>query len=76
MGIDLLAGQSSMLDETSINRTEALLEYKFASTIHKLIQDTVPMVAYLVGNGQPVSYSIKDLIDNTLKPNYPFRIFH
>ncbi len=75
MGIDLLAGQSSMLDETSINRTEALLEYKFASTIHKVTQDSVPMVGYLVGNGQPVSWSVKDLIDNTLKPNYPFRIF-
>ena len=75
LGIDLLSGQSSMLDETSINRSEALLEYKFANTIHKLQQDTLPLIGYLTGNGQPMSYNVYDLIENTLKPNYPFRLF-
>jgi ABC-2 type transport system permease protein len=76
LGIDLLSGQSSMLDETSINRSEALLEYRFANAIKKLGQDTVPMIGYLTGNGQPAtSYNIYDLVENTLKPNYPFRFF-
>jgi gliding-associated putative ABC transporter substrate-binding component GldG len=74
-GIDLLSGQNSMLDESSINRSEALLEYKLASSIHKVKQDTVPLVGYLIGNGQPMSYSADDLFRNVLQPNYPFRFF-
>jgi ABC-2 type transport system permease protein len=74
-GIDLLSGQSSMLDENSINRSEALLEYKFANSIHKLRQDTLPLIGYLTGNGEPESYNVYDLIENTLRPNYPFRLF-
>jgi len=76
LAVDLLAGQNSGLDETSINRVEATLEYKFASTIHRISQDTVPLVGYLTGNGEPLSYGVFDLINNTLKRNYAFNIFN
>jgi ABC-2 type transport system permease protein len=75
MAIDLLAGQNSGLDESSINRVEATLEYKFANAIHKLTKDTVPLIGYLTGNGEPLSYNVYDLIERNLKPNYAFRIF-
>lgn len=76
MAVDLLSGQNSGLDESSINRVEATLEYKFASAIHKLTKDTVPMVGYLTGNGEPLSYSVYDLIERNLKPNYAFHVFN
>lgn len=76
LAVDMLAGQNSGLDESSINRVEATLEYKFASAIHRISQDTVPLIGYLTGNGEPLSYDVYDLIGNNLKRNYAFNIFH
>ena len=70
--VDLLSGQSSALDETSINRVEATLEYKFASAIQKIITDSMPVVGYLLGNGEVYSDRIKDLINNNLRKKYGF----
>jgi ABC-2 type transport system permease protein len=75
MAVDLLSGQNSGLDESSINRVEATLEYKFANAINKLTKDTVPLIGYLAGNGEPLSYNVYDLIENNLKRNYALRIF-
>ena len=67
--VDLLQGQAAGgLD--ALNNAEALLEYKFASAIHKVITDSVPLVGYLTGNGQPLTYNVYDLIERTLKANY------
>jgi ABC-2 type transport system permease protein len=76
MAVDLLAGQNSDLDESSINRVEATLEYKFANAINKITKDTLPLVGYLTGNGEPLSYNVYDLIGNNLKRNYAFKIFN
>ncbi|MFT3932867.1 MAG: gliding motility-associated ABC transporter substrate-binding protein GldG [Chitinophagaceae bacterium] len=70
--VDLMAGQSADLDETSINRVEATLEYKFASAIQKITIDSMPVVGYLLGNGEEFSQRIKDLIDNNLRRKYGF----
>ena len=75
LAVNLLGGQNSELDESSINRAEATLEYKFASTIHKLTKDTVPLIGYLTGNGEPLSYNVYDLIERNVKRNYNLRIF-
>jgi gliding-associated putative ABC transporter substrate-binding component GldG len=74
LGIDFLQGQSSVDGINSLNNAEALLEYKLADAIRKITQDTVPLIGYLVGNGEPVDYRVYDLIENTLRPNYAFRI--
>lgn len=74
VGVNLLSGQSSTLDESSINRTEALLEYKLAEAIRNLTTDTVPMIGYLIGNGQPMNYQVYSLIES-LKQQYAFRFF-
>jgi len=76
LAVDLLAGQSTDLDEGSINRAEATLEFKFANAINKITKDTVPLVGYLTGNGEPLSYNVYDLIGNNLKRNYNLRIFN
>ncbi len=70
--IDFLQGQSAVDGINSLNNAEALLEYKLSGTIHKLTQDTVPWVGYLVGNGESMSYNVYDLV-NTLKASYNFR---
>lgn len=72
LGIDMLAGQSSVLDQSSINRSEATLEYKFINAIHKLTMDSVANVAYLLGNGETFTYNVYDLVENNLKKNYGF----
>lgn len=70
--IDLLQGQDMMGGIQSLNNAEALLEFKFAHAIQKLTIEKPPVVGYLVGNGQPLSYNVYDLIERTLKPNYGF----
>lgn len=70
MAINLLEGQSMTGGYQALNNTEALLEYKFASTIQKLTTDSVTVVGYLVGNGEPLNYNVFDLIERTIKPNY------
>jgi len=55
-----------------LNNAEALLEYKLANTLDKVMQDSVPVVGYLTGNGEPLNYEVYDLIENTIKPNYGF----
>ena len=61
IAVDLLQGQvqkntfdsDDILDKSSLNSAEALLEYKFATAIQKLTQQEVPVVAYAYGNGEP-----------------------
>lgn len=73
--IDFLQGLDMQGGINSLNNAEALLEYKLISTIQKVSTDTVPLVAYLLGNGEPLTYNAYDLINNTLKQNYRFT-FH
>ena len=72
VAVDLLKGQSAYGGTNSLNNAEALLEYKFASAVQKLTADTVPLIGYLVGNDEPLTYNVYDLIENTLRLNYRF----
>ncbi|HEX6182157.1 MAG TPA: gliding motility-associated ABC transporter substrate-binding protein GldG, partial [Chitinophagaceae bacterium] len=67
--INLLSSKSGMTQESTLNYSENLLEYKFAEAIHKLTRKTVPVVAYAVGNGEPLNPTVNDLF-NTLRNNY------
>lgn len=72
VAVDLLQGQDMTGGVASLNNAEALLEYKFARTIQKITADTVPAIGYLVGNGEPLTYNVFDLIDRTLQQEYRF----
>jgi gliding-associated putative ABC transporter substrate-binding component GldG len=72
VAIDLLQGQDMTGGVQSLNNAEALLEYKMARSIQKITADTVPAVGYLVGNGEPLTYNVFDLIDHTLRQEYRF----
>ncbi|MBC8005007.1 MAG: gliding motility-associated ABC transporter substrate-binding protein GldG, partial [Verrucomicrobia bacterium] len=56
----------------TLNNAEALLEYRFANAIQKVTTDSVAVIGYLLGNGQPQTYNVYDLVENTLKPRYGF----
>lgn len=72
-GVDFLQGVGSEgLD--ALNRSEALMEYKFAQAIRRLVRDTPPMVGYLTGNGEPQDLRVYDLIERTIRPDYVFRV--
>jgi gliding-associated putative ABC transporter substrate-binding component GldG len=61
-------------EEASANAAEALLEYKFIQAIYLLNRKTVPTIAYLIGNGQPVNLTVND-IGETLKDQYDLSVF-
>jgi ABC-2 type transport system permease protein len=60
--------------EATRNAAEALLEFKFANAIDKLTRKEIPVVAYLVGNGQPIDFRINDL-GESLRNEYRLGVF-
>jgi ABC-2 type transport system permease protein len=72
--IDFLQGTKVVDGDpfSTLNAAEALMEYKFASTIEKITRTDVANVGYLIGNGQPLNYNVYDLIEGVIKPNYGF----
>lgn len=72
VAVDLLQGQNMAGGINSLNNAEALLEYKMAHSIQKITAETVPAIGYLVGNGEPLTYNVFDLVDRTLRPEYRF----
>ena len=56
----------------SLNSAEALMEYKLINGIQKISSDSVPVVGYLLGNGETFSPNVTDLVENTLRANYGF----
>lgn len=74
VGIDFLEGQSNVNGLESLNTAEALLEFKLARSIIQLQRDTVPVVGYLTGNGEPLDVRVYDLIENVLRKGNLFNI--
>ena len=70
--IDFLQGQSAVDGINSLNNAEALLEYKLASAIHKVTQEAIPTVGYLLGNGEPFTYNVYDLVERNIKKDFGF----
>ena len=53
MPVELYSGSSKAITYSEINSAEAMMEFKFADAINKLVQTEKPMVAYSAGNGEP-----------------------
>nr|MBA4141275.1 Gldg family protein [Segetibacter sp.] len=71
--VDLMSGKSGMDEESSLNYSEALLEFKFADAIDKLTRKQLPTVAYAAGNGEPLNPTVRDLFD-AMRDNYRFGV--
>jgi gliding-associated putative ABC transporter substrate-binding component GldG len=68
--VNLYSGSSTFITAPELNSAEALLEFKFADAIEKIMEHNKPMVAYAVGNGEPTGPDTYDLVENVLKKNY------
>ncbi len=71
--IDLMSGRSGLDEESTLNHSEALLEFKFADAIDKLTRKQIPIVAYAAGNGEPLNPTVRDLFE-TMRTNYRFGV--
>jgi len=60
--------------EASANAAEALLEYKFIQAIYLLNRTVVPSIAYAIGNGEPIDFTVND-IGELLKNQYNLSVF-
>lgn len=68
--VNLYSGTKTVITPPELNSAEALLEFKFADAIDKIIKNKKPMVAYTVGNGEPTGANTYDLVENVLRKNY------
>jgi len=75
--VDLLqgvqVGQEGQPEEQLYTNAETLLEYKFGSAIDKITRKKVPAIGYVMGNGEPLDFSVYNLIQG-LRSNYNFGI--
>ena len=73
LAVDLMSGKSGMDEESTLNYSESLLEFKFDDAIHKLTRNSFPVVAYAAGNGEPLNPTVRDLFD-LMRNNYRFGV--
>ncbi len=71
--INLESGKSGMDEESSLNYSEALLEFKFSDAINKLTTTTKPFVAFALGNDEPLENGTTNDLIKTIATNN-FRI--
>ncbi len=69
LAVNLYSGPRA-IDNKELNSADALLEYKFADAIYKVMEDHKPLIAYSVGNGEPTGVNTYDFVENVLKKNY------
>ena len=72
--VEIYKGKTPLINFQDLNNAEAMLEYNFANAIAKIQQETKPEIGYAIGNGEPMDYSVYDLAEMVLKPNYNLSI--
>jgi gliding-associated putative ABC transporter substrate-binding component GldG len=60
--------------EASFNSAEGLLEYKIVQSIYLLNRSVKPSIAYLIGNGEPLDFTVNDL-GISIKNQYNLGVF-
>jgi len=68
--VEIYKGKTPLINFQDLNNAEAMLEYNFANAIAKIQQEKKPEIGYAIGNGEPMDYSVYDLAEMVLKPNY------
>lgn len=67
--VNFLQPQPGMDPMRTLNHSAALLEYVFIHAIEQLSENTPPMIAYMLGNGEPLTPEVYDAL-NVLQQNY------
>ncbi|MDB5201561.1 MAG: gldG [Ferruginibacter sp.] len=73
--VTLYQGKTPLINFQELNSAEAMLEYQFADAIAKASRTEKPMLAYAIGNGEPMEMTTYDLVENTLKADYQLFTF-
>lgn len=73
--INFLKGAGNSGDEGYYNNIESLLEYKFSSAIEKVTRQSIPHIAYALGNGESLGYEASEAIF-TLASEYKLDSFN
>jgi ABC-2 type transport system permease protein len=73
--VELYKGKTPLINFTELSSAEALLEYKMADAVAKIIQTEKPIIGYATGNGEPINYNTFDLIENVLNKDYKLFTF-
>jgi gliding motility-associatede transport system auxiliary component len=68
--VDLYSGNKTVISPAELNSAEALMEYKFANAIEKVVVSVKPLIGYSVGNGEPTGDNVADLAQNVLQKDY------
>ena len=75
--VNLLRGvqrsQEGQPEEQLYTNAETLLEYKFGNAIDKITRRQVPVIGYVLGNGEPLDFRVYNLIQG-LRSSYRFGI--
>lgn len=74
--VTLYQGKTPLINFQELNSAEALLEYKLANAISKVTQPGKPAIGYSNGNGEPMDYSIYDLVENNLNIDYSLSLIN
>jgi ABC-2 type transport system permease protein len=74
--VTLYQGKTPLINNQELNSSEALLEYRLANAISKATQKAPAMIGYANGNGEPMDYSIYDLVENYLNIDYQLSLFN
>ncbi|MCB0700924.1 MAG: gliding motility-associated ABC transporter substrate-binding protein GldG, partial [Chitinophagaceae bacterium] len=72
--VKLLENKTGMAPLENLNFSESLLEYKFASAIHRVKLPTKPEIAYMMGHDEPLGLNTFDML-NTLTEQYKVDTF-
>jgi gliding-associated putative ABC transporter substrate-binding component GldG len=74
--VTLYQGKTPLINFQELNSAEALLEYKIANAISRITQAQKPVIGYSNGNGEPMDYSIYDLVENNLNIDYSLSLIN
>jgi gliding-associated putative ABC transporter substrate-binding component GldG len=72
--VNLYGGSKRVISPADLNNAEAMMEYQFASSVDKLVNNSRPFVAYSVGHGEPVEAETYDL-QQTISSRYQLFTF-
>jgi len=73
--INIFEVSTNKSPEEVINSEEAMLEYKFAKALDRLVDPQKPLIAYSTGNGEPTDYRTFGL-QQTLQMGYQMFTFN
>jgi gliding-associated putative ABC transporter substrate-binding component GldG len=68
--VQIYKGKTPIVNVKEVNNAEAMLEYQFAYAIASIGKNEKTEIAYAIGNGEPMDFSVYDLAEQTLKPSY------